>query len=63
MRPVAAQVGEDGLILLQAQVGADDFHRQHFAVAQGRLRPALAQAGGGQLLEVLGHGVIHLAKG
>ena len=41
---VASEISEEGAVLLQAEVLPDNFHRQHFAVGQGRRRAAFAEA-------------------
>jgi hypothetical protein len=43
VREVAAEVIEDGFVLVKAEKLADDFHGQDLAVSQPGLRAALAQ--------------------
>ena len=62
VRIVAAEISVDGAVALQAQIGADDFHAQDFAVVQRRLGATLPQAACGQLSHQSVHCVIHLAK-
>ena len=59
VRVVLAEVGEQGAILLQPQVLAHHFHRDHLAIGQHRLRAALAQATAFQHLR---HGLVNDAK-
>src|ERR1044071_5767030 len=48
VRVVATEVGEDGLLLVEAEELADGLHRQHFRVAERRVRAAPAQTPAGE---------------
>ena len=59
MREMAAEVVEDGFVVVQGKKLSDDFNGEDFAVGNSRLRPALSQAA---MAEAVGNSVINEAK-
>jgi hypothetical protein len=59
VRVVAAEVGEERLLLVEAEGLADDLHRQHFGVVEYRLRPTPTRPPAG---EFDGEGIIDKAE-